>query len=206
MNVRGIFVTDPKQQRSSSQNNISKIKFFLKRINCALFLFIECAKCKAKHSECKSLAVLNGVADGIGLSVTQTLFLFSSYCQSVPRARNSINFFVYHFFTNDLQDEVLAISDKVVIRANDLLNWCDDTINWRWGLRATTMRNEAPNTHKCDSIVKSEAMNDNIKIEPDEIEAKTNATENEKETETPGVRSLKNSLLDFHDIDAEKGK
>lgn len=98
MNVRGIFVTDPKQQRSSSQNNISKIKFFLKRINCALFLFIECAKCKAKHSECKSLAVLNGVADGIGLSVTQTLFLFSSYCQSVPRARNSINFFVSHFF------------------------------------------------------------------------------------------------------------
>lgn len=106
------------------------------------------------------------------------------------------------FYEFCLQDEVLAISDKVVIRADDLLNWCDDTINWRWGLRATTMRNE---THKIDSMVKTETTNDNIKIDPDANESTTTTT-TEKETESTGVRSLKNSLLDFNDIEADKGK
>lgn len=103
----------------------------------------------------------------------------------------------FQFSDNCLQDEVLAISDKVVIRADDLLNWCDDTINWRWGLRAAT-------TPKCDSIVKTETLNDDIKIERVENESKV--TTAEREVETPVVRSLKNSFLDFNDIEMEKGK
>lgn len=47
-------------------------------------------------------------------------------------------------------------------------------------------------------------MSDSIKTEPDENKPKVSTTEHE--TETPGVRSLKNSLLDFNDIEAEKGK
>lgn len=95
-----------------------------------------------------------------------------------------------------LQDEVLAISDKVVIRADDLLNWCDDTINWRWGLRATTTRN--------NPIMGMKPASDNIKSEPDENESKVKIAD--METESSGVRSLKNSLLDFNDINTEKGK
>ncbi|CAG9789889.1 unnamed protein product [Diatraea saccharalis] len=34
------------------------------------------------------------------------------------------------------QDEVLAINDKVVVRAEDLLSWVCDGTGWRWGLRA----------------------------------------------------------------------
>uniref|UniRef100_A0A182Y1R1 Uncharacterized protein n=1 Tax=Anopheles stephensi TaxID=30069 RepID=A0A182Y1R1_ANOST len=31
-------------------------------------------------------------------------------------------------------DEVLAISDKVILRAEDLLNWIDTEQEWSWGL------------------------------------------------------------------------
>lgn len=34
------------------------------------------------------------------------------------------------------EDEVLAINDKVVLRAEDLLSWICDGEGWRWGLRA----------------------------------------------------------------------
>ncbi|KAG7298488.1 hypothetical protein JYU34_018117 [Plutella xylostella] len=34
------------------------------------------------------------------------------------------------------EDEVLAINDKVVLRADDLLSWLCDGGDWRWGLRA----------------------------------------------------------------------
>ncbi|KAL4714738.1 hypothetical protein ACJJTC_002597, partial [Scirpophaga incertulas] len=34
------------------------------------------------------------------------------------------------------EDEVLAINDKVVVRAEDLLSWACDGEGWRWGLRA----------------------------------------------------------------------
>ncbi|KPJ12756.1 AT-rich interactive domain-containing protein 5B, partial [Papilio machaon] len=33
-------------------------------------------------------------------------------------------------------DEVLAINDKVVVRAEDLLSWVSEGSGWRWGLRA----------------------------------------------------------------------
>lgn len=32
---------------------------------------------------------------------------------------------------------MLAISEKVVIRANDLLTWLDERIKWVWGLQAS---------------------------------------------------------------------
>lgn len=35
------------------------------------------------------------------------------------------------------QDEVLAISDKVILRADDLLNWMTSDLEWNWGLRTT---------------------------------------------------------------------
>ncbi|CAH2062509.1 unnamed protein product, partial [Iphiclides podalirius] len=34
------------------------------------------------------------------------------------------------------EDEVLAINDKVVVRAEDLLSWVCEGAGWRWGLRA----------------------------------------------------------------------
>lgn len=62
------------------------------------------------------------------------------------------------------------------------------------------MQNKAP---ECDSIVKTEAASDSIKTEPHEKESPVDGSDGE--TKMPGVRSLKNSLLDFTDIEAEKG-
>ncbi|PZC70761.1 hypothetical protein B5X24_HaOG214939 [Helicoverpa armigera] len=54
------------------------------------------------------------------------------------------------------QDEVLAINEKVVVRADDLLSWMCVGTEWRWGLRAvwrgacappTDMPRHAPLTH-----------------------------------------------------------
>lgn len=35
-----------------------------------------------------------------------------------------------------MQDEVLAISDKVIIKAEDLISWVDNDLEWDWGLRS----------------------------------------------------------------------
>lgn len=77
-----------------------------------------------------------------------------------------------------------------MIRADDLLNWCDDTINWHWGLRATTINNEK---HPTDGKAKRENV-DTAKLDSNELKRMYN------------VRSLKNSHLDFSEVEHEKGK
>ncbi|KAM3958630.1 LOW QUALITY PROTEIN: uncharacterized protein ACR2FA_007275 [Aphomia sociella] len=42
------------------------------------------------------------------------------------------------------EDEVLAINDKVVVRAEDLLSWVSEGDSWRWGLRAVWKGSCAP--------------------------------------------------------------
>lgn len=61
---------------------------------------------------------------------------------------------------------MLAISEKVVIRANDLLTWLDDRIRWNWGLQASVSK-------KVCEPIKSV--------------------------------SLKNTQIDFSEVDQEKG-
>lgn len=61
----------------------------------------------------------------------------------------------------------MAISDKVVIRADDLVTWIDNGIVWSWGLQATSSKKN------CDPM--------------------TNV-------------SLKNSQIDFIEVEQEKGK
>ena len=39
-------------------------------------------------------------------------------------------------FLISFQDEVLAINDKVVLKAEDLLSWVCNGAGWTWGLRA----------------------------------------------------------------------
>lgn len=97
------------------------------------------------------------------------------------------------FFLN--KDEVLAISERVVIRADDLLNWCDDTINWTYGLRANTLLDPAIKnelTEKSDELTNNTAM----KVESDASLDNITST---------NIRSLKNSKLDFDEVDKEKG-
>lgn len=85
---------------------------------------------------------------------------------------------------------MLAISDKVVIRADDLLSWCDSSINWQWGLSATT---------KKLANVKPESVADDKKIKVN------NEFESKLPCATPVIRSLKKSHLDYTDIEQEKG-
>lgn len=85
---------------------------------------------------------------------------------------------------------MLAISERVVIRADDLLNWCDDTINWTYGLRANTL---------LDPTIKTESATD--KCDDNSVHNK-----NESDPCFESIRSLKNSKLDFTEVEKEKGK
>lgn len=98
----------------------------------------------------------------------------------------------------------MAISERVVIRADDLLNWCDDTINWTYGLRANTL---------LDSSVKTEltAEKSSHGDSPDHNNTGHNSTTECNDVEiqeitSTNVRSLKNSKLDFDEVEKEKGK
>lgn len=87
----------------------------------------------------------------------------------------------------------MAISERVVIRADDLLNWCDDTINWSYGLRATTLLHPT---------IKNES-NENCDNHSDGAHSK-NESDLGDDSSTH-IRSLKNSKLDFTDVEKEKG-
>lgn len=95
----------------------------------------------------------------------------------------------------------MAIAERVVIKADDLLNWCDNSINWTYGLRANTLLTP----HVKDESETRTNEQDSIKIE-------SNADKNENESQInnnilcSNIRSLKNSKLDFSEIEREKGK
>lgn len=96
---------------------------------------------------------------------------------------------------------MLAISERVVIRADDLLNWCDDTINWTYGLRANTL---------LDPAIKSESNAAAAAATDASAAAATLADKNESDQcfdsiSKTNVRSLKNSKLDFSEVEKEKG-
>ncbi|XP_031622647.1 uncharacterized protein LOC116340337 [Contarinia nasturtii] len=96
------------------------------------------------------------------------------------------------------EDEVLAISERVVIRADDLLNWCDDTINWTYGLRANTL---------LDPSIKTEAKHDVNKCDNNLPTNVHNKNENDADFDsisTSNIRSLKNSKLNFTEVEKEK--
>lgn len=92
----------------------------------------------------------------------------------------------------------MAISDRVVIRADDLLNWFDDTINWTYGIRATTMT-------KSPTVKEEEGSKE--KSNPGKPSSDTIKTEcnNSVAELSPHVRSLRNSKLDFSEVEKEKG-
>lgn len=71
------------------------------------------------------------------------------------------------------------------------MNWCDDTISWTYGLRANTL---------LDSSIKLESTADQSIHDTE-----NNDGEIEEITST-NIRSLKNSKLDFDEVDKEKGK
>lgn len=91
------------------------------------------------------------------------------------------------------QDEVLAISERVVIRADDLLNWCDDTINWTYGLRANKL---------LDPMIKAETKAHHTSHNSAECHDDVDIDE----ITSTNIRSLKNSKLDFDEVEKEKGK
>lgn len=94
----------------------------------------------------------------------------------------------------------MAIAERVVIKADDLLNWCDDSINWTYGLCA----NNLLTPYVKDEVKIQQIDQDSIKIES------ANKKENEVQINNnilcSNIRSLKNSKLDFSEIEREKGK
>lgn len=97
----------------------------------------------------------------------------------------------YLFLRSFPKDEVLAISDKVVIRADDLLTWIDHGHVWQWGLRAASAKPTVVADSKKDS--------DGDSSESGEQEAK-------RQADSEHVPTLKNTQLNFSDVNVEKGK
>lgn len=95
----------------------------------------------------------------------------------------------------------MAIAERVVIKAGDLLNWCDNSINWTYGLRANTLLTP----HVKDESKTSNNEHDSIKIEPN-ADKKENESQINNNILCSNIRSLKNSKLDFSEIEREKGK
>lgn len=69
---------------------------------------------------------------------------------------------------------MLAIADKVVIRADDLLTWIDHRQAWQWGLRAASCKTKGAGDELLDAAAADH------------------------------VPTLKNTQLDFTDVNHEK--
>ncbi|XP_063543566.1 AT-rich interactive domain-containing protein 5B-like isoform X2 [Cydia strobilella] len=78
------------------------------------------------------------------------------------------------------QDEVLAINDKVVLKAEDLLSWVCSGHEWRWGLRAVWRGDCAPPAHPR----RSQPLH-HTRLDFSDIEKEKNAIN--EDAESPGV-------------------
>lgn len=96
----------------------------------------------------------------------------------------------------------MAIADRVVIRADDLLSWCDNTINWDYGISASDrLKNTAEKTtNGSKSVIGIQT------VESAAIAAAAVTNVNVDQILNSNIRSLKNSKLDFSDVEKEKGK
>lgn len=66
------------------------------------------------------------------------------------------------------EDEVLAITEKVVIRLEDLLTWITDATDWNWGLSAVW--NEDSNGKKFTPPLRPQLLNDCTAIDLEDID------------------------------------
>lgn len=96
----------------------------------------------------------------------------------------------------------MAIADRVVIRADDLLSWCDNTINWNYGISASDTLKNTP--EKTTNGSKSVLGIQEVESAAIATAAVTNV--NVDQILNSNIRSLKNSKLDFSDVEKEKGK
>ncbi|XP_037917887.1 mucin-5AC-like isoform X2 [Hermetia illucens] len=96
------------------------------------------------------------------------------------------------------EDEVVAISDKVVIRAEDLLNWIDEKLQWNWGLVKTP--SSKASSDSTTQMTASKSRNHTISSR-----SSTGSTFDEAKSPTVTTSvSLRNSQLDFSDVEREK--
>ncbi|GBP64168.1 AT-rich interactive domain-containing protein 5B [Eumeta japonica] len=86
----------------------------------------------------------------------------------------------------NLRDEVVAINEKVVLRAEDLLSWLCSGEGWRWGLRAVCRDTCAPPaTPGAGAGAASTAPLHCSKLDFSDVEKEKNALKDEKDA--PGV-------------------
>lgn len=85
--------------------------------------------------------------------------------------------FHYHKKTNNetsfivsFQDEVLAISDKVILRADDLLTWITTDLEWNWGLRTTYNKHSAK-----DSMITTRFLSKHLSLNFEDIDKEKHA-------------------------------
>lgn len=96
----------------------------------------------------------------------------------------------------------MAIADRVVIRADDLLSWCDETINWSYGVCANDVLKSG--AEKAVNGCKSTASTIQT-VEAAAIKVALATDVDANQIMNSNIRSLKNSKLDFSDVDNEKG-
>lgn len=77
----------------------------------------------------------------------------------------------------------------MVIRADDLLTWIDHGQVWQWGLRAATVKPDEATTNATAAASQNASSGDSG-----------------EEADNTHVPTLKNTQLDFTDVNTEKGK
>lgn len=93
----------------------------------------------------------------------------------------------------------------MVIRADDLLTWIDHGQVWQWGLRAaTTTTNVRPSSGGgVASAEGSRGTTGDVGCGGDEMDEEE---PNKKNDDDEHVPTLKNTQLDFSDVNMEKGE
>lgn len=98
---------------------------------------------------------------------------------------------------------MIAISERVVIRADDLLSWCDATINWDYGVWA--------NDYLKPGVEKTTNGNKFAPVSSESIEKAAQKVASVSDLDiheifNSNIRSLKNSRLDFAEVNKQKGE
>jgi hypothetical protein len=69
-----------------------------------------------------------------------------------------------------IQDEVLAISDKVIIRAEDLQTWFTDGLEWNWGLRAAYIEQKLSKDTASTTTIMAKSLLKNSQLDFSDVE------------------------------------
>lgn len=94
------------------------------------------------------------------------------------------------------QDEVLAITEKVIIKLEDLLTWITDASDWNWGLASAWTKQYDAKSEPNESVPVEPKINGSI------VDAENKENNNVQQNKTNTLGDC--SAIDYTDVLKEK--